>query len=406
MSVPVARQLLHRVSRRQTEMVELLEALVKAESPSSVPESQSAVQSILRNALTDLGCKVRKIPGIRTGGHLLAMPLERQAGMPAQVLLGHCDTVWPLGAVNEMPVEIRDGKLYGPGAYDMKAGLVQGIFALWAVRTLDKPLQVAPLMFINSDEEIGSPESSRHIRRLARMADRALVLEPSLGPSGKLKTTRKGVGRFTIRIVGRAAHAGLDPEKGASAILELTYVVQQLFALNDPEGGVSVNVGTIDGGLRPNVVASSSRAEVDVRVPTHVEAQRIEEAIRALHPVTPGTRLDIDGGFGRPPMEATPGNRHLWRLAQAAADDLGIALEESAAGGGSDGNTTSQFTPTLDGLGAVGDGAHALDECVALDCLAERTALLATLLLAPPLGSRGGTVADGQSHSFHTTNPE
>lgn len=379
------RRLFDDLNGRRQEMIELLTALARAESPSHVPEAQRPVQEILRAALESAGLRVRRIAGSRTGGHLLARPRSRRRHQPVQLLLGHCDTVWPLGTLADMPVHLKDGRLYGPGVYDMKGGLVQAVFALRALRATGESPAVEPVMFVNSDEEIGSPESSRPIRRLARVANRAFVMEPSLGPSGKLKTARKGVGRFTIRIVGRASHAGLAPEEGASAILELSHVIQQLFALNDPERGITVNVGTIDGGLRANVVAPESRAEVDVRVATHTDARRIEQAIHGLRATTPGTELRIEGRIGRPPMERTPGNRNLWQRAQQAATELGFDIEEATAGGGSDGNSTSQFTPTLDGLGAVGDGAHSPTEFVDTDRMVERSALLAKLLLLPPL---------------------
>ena len=195
----------------------------------------------------------------------------------------------------------------------------------------------------------------------------------------------KGVGRFTIRVLGKASHAGLAPEEGASAILELSHVIQQLFALNDSDHGVTVNVGTIDGGMRPNVIAPESRAVVDVRVATHDDATRVERAIHELEATTPGTRLVIEGRIGRPPMERTPGNLRLWRHSQEAANEIGFEIEDGMAGGGSDGNSTSLFTPTLDGLGAVGDGAHAINEHILVDHLAERAALLARLLLLPEL---------------------
>ncbi len=206
----------------------------------------------------------------------MPIPRDYKRRSPRQLLLGHCDTVWPQGTLVKMPVESRDGRLHGPGVYDMKGGLVQALFALTALRDLGIQPSVAPLFLINSDEEIGSRESADHIRRLARVVDRAMVMEPSLGPTGRLKTARKGVGRFVITVIGRAAHAGLDPEKGISAILELSHVVQALFALNDLERGISVNVGTIDGGMRPNVIAPESKAEVDVRVRTQQDADEIE----------------------------------------------------------------------------------------------------------------------------------
>jgi glutamate carboxypeptidase len=217
--------------------------------------------------------------------------------------------------------------------------------------------------------------------------ERCLVLEPSLGRSGKIKTTRKGVGRFTVTVQGKAAHAGLDPGAGASAILELSHVIQKLFLLNDPEHGTSVNVGVIDGGIRPNMVAPESRAVIDVRVQTRVDADRIEAAIHALEAETKGVSLRVEGAIGRPPMEATEANQQLWRIARSLGDELGLDLEQGTAGGGSDGNTTSLFSATLDGLGAVGDGAHADHEFIDIERLGERCALLCLLLLTPSLDS-------------------
>lgn len=383
--VPATKQLLNYLHQQQEAMRELLEQLVNAESPSTVPAAQHRILSILQNTLEQRNYRVQSISGRQTGGHLLAIPRDRQPHQPTQLLLGHCDTVWDLGTLEKMPFLVRQGKVYGPGCYDMKAGLVLLIFAIEAIQAAELRPTVAPVIFINSDEEIGSHESTKHIKRLAQNADRALVLEPSLGPTGKLKTARKGVGRFTIRVIGRAAHAGLEPEKGASAILELSFVIQKLFALNNPEAGITVNVGTIDGGIRSNVVAPESQAEVDVRVLHQDDAKQIEAAILGLQPTIPGTQLLIEGRIGRPPMERTPRNRVLWHMAQIAAADLGLDLDEGTAGGGSDGNTTSLYTPTLDGLGPVGEDAHAPGEMIYLEQMVERSALLARLLLEPPL---------------------
>jgi glutamate carboxypeptidase len=210
-------------------------------------------------------------------------------------------------------------------------------------------------------------------------------MEPALGPDGLIKMRRKGVGKFTIVVRGKAAHAGLDPDGGVSAILELSHVIQQLFAMNDPQRGITVNVGTIDGGIRPNVIAPESTAVIDVRVASHEDAEKIEAAIRGLQPTTPGVQLEIDGRIGRPPLEATPRNEALWEMARNIGAEMGLELRAGIAGGGSDGSTTSLYTATLDGLGAVGDGAHARHEFLLLDKTIERTALLAMLILAPPL---------------------
>ena len=366
-------------------MRELLEEVTRAESPSSSPESQEPVQRIFARALRQRGFRARRIRGRKTGGQLLALPSGGRRRRPQQLLVGHCDTVWPHGTLAEMPVAERAGRLHGPGVYDMKGGLVQMVFALEAIHLLGLEPQVAPIVLVNSDEEIGSPESTDTIRRLATGADRVLVLEPSLGPEGRLKTARKGVGRFEVRVLGRAAHAGLEPERGASAILELSLLVPRIFELNDPGRGVSVNVGTIDGGLRPNVVAPESSAMVDIRVPTVEDARRVERSIRSLTTTTPGTALRIEGGFAKPPMERTPDSRRLWRRAERAAHRLGLEIGEADAGGASDGNTTAPLAPTLDGLGAVGGGAHARDEHLVLDQMPLRAALLAELILDPPL---------------------
>lgn len=372
----------------QQQMLAVLEHLVRAESPSDVPEAQFEVQDALRRLLRSLNFEVHHLPGgERSGGHLYARPAQRQPHRPRQLIVGHCDTVWPLGTIEEMPFEIEDNVVRGPGVFDMKGGLTQMIFAFAALRATGADLEITPLVFINSDEEEGSPTSEPHIRRLARCADRAFVLEPALGLEGKIKTARKGGGRFTVHIHGESAHAGLDPEGGSSAILELSHIVQRLHELNDPAAGISVNVGTIDGGTRPNVVAEAGRAEVDVRIATHEQAEWVKEALRELQSTTVGTTLKIEGSIDRPPMEPTPDARRLWAQARRAARCLDLSLQEGRAGGVSDGNTTSQYAPTLDGLGAVGDGAHAHHEYCYVDKMVERSALLAMLLAQPPLSA-------------------
>jgi glutamate carboxypeptidase len=373
------------VDEQRSDLLALLQALAEAESPSDVPAAQGPVFELIADALDPLGYDLLRLPGNETGGQLYARPSRGDASRPAQLMLGHVDTVWPLGTLEEMPVEQRNGCLYGPGVLDMKGGIAQMIFALRALDQLSLTPPLQPVIFLNSDEEVGSFESRPRIRRLARAVERTFVLEPALGPKGLLKTARKGVGRFTIEIKGRAAHAGLDPEGGASAIVELSHVVQHLHRLNDPERGISVNVGTIEGGQRANVVAPRSRAEVDVRVTTAEDAKATEAAMYALEPVTPTVTLSVDGHFHRPPMERTPRNRALWHLAQRAGEQLGLSLGEACAGGASDGNETSPFSATLDGLGPVGEGAHAAHEHVDIKKLVERTALLALLLMADPM---------------------
>ena len=384
-------QLLDCLQQNQTEMVSLLRRLVETESPSAVPESQEPVLALLSEALTALDFAVERLPGKSSGGQLLAWPHQEphphsaDSHKPLQLLLGHCDTVWPLGTLEKMPFRVAGNRIMGPGIYDMKGGLVQMLMALQALQELARPLSVTPVVFINSDEEIGSRDSTPLIRQLAKRANRVFVLEPALGLEGKLKTRRKGVGRFSFQIQGQAAHAGLDPDKGVSAILELSYLIQKLQALSDPANGVSVNVGVIEGGTQPNVVAAASSALVDIRVPTLETAARIDQALKQIAPELDGITIEMTGSFNRLPLEKTRANERLWNLAQAEGKKLGLEQQEGMAGGGSDGNTTSLYTATLDGLGAVGDGAHADHEFLFMDKMIERSALLALLLLAPPL---------------------
>jgi glutamate carboxypeptidase len=367
---------------RTGEMTDLLSRLASAESPSLEPGSQREARAILEAELAELGFEVEVLLGEETGNHLLATAPDGREGGPVQLLLGHLDTVWPLGTLERMPVRLEDGLLYGPGVFDMKGGLVQMIFALRALAEHGVPPSCRPVILINADEEIGSRDSRPHVERLAREAARVLVLEPAFGHAGKLKTARKGVGRFTLRVGGVASHAGLDPEAGVSAILELSHQVQRLFALNDPERGITVNVGTIDGGLRANVVAPEAVAQIEARVVDAGDAAWVDAQIRGLKAVAEGISLQVEGGFGRPPLERTPRNRSLWQLARATAAELGIELDEALVGGASDGNVASAFAPTLDGLGAVGDGAHAEHEHVVLARMPERAALVALLLAA------------------------
>lgn len=365
-------------------MAEMVEALVRLETPTACPASHAPALARVAAELQALGYRTRVWPGRASGGILWGRP-ERVHGQPMQLLVGHMDTVWPIGTLETMPLVRDDGRIHGPGAYDMKGGIVQMVFALQALAALNRRPSVTPCVLINTDEETGSRDSRRFIERTARVADRVLVLEPSLGPEGRLKTARKGVGRFTLVAKGQAAHAGLDPEGGASAIMELSHQIQRLFALNDPDSGVTVNIGTVDGGVGANVIAPEARCEVDVRVPTHEDARRLESAIRGLRPVNRSVRLEVHGRFGRPPMEPVGRNQLLWHRACVCAERLGFALQQGRAGGGSDGNFTSAFAATLDGLGAVGNGAHASHEYLVLDKLAERAALVALLLNEPPL---------------------
>jgi len=381
MNKQIALKIWNHLKAQQEEMLHFLIQLVEKESPSSNRESQIGIFNLLQEKLETLGFYVFYMQGKESGGYLYARPLHRNKKKPIQLLIGHCDTVWGMDSIKEMPIFRQQDKIKGPGIFDMKAGLTQIVFSIQTIQQLALDLSVTPVILINSDEEIGSKESTTIIKRLAKIADRAFVLEPPLGLEGKLKTARKGVGKFTITVKGKAAHAGLDPTKGINAIVELSHQVQQLFAMNDFDKGITVNVGMIEGGISPNVIAPESKAIIDVRVLTEVDGKFITKKIHELQPMLSDVELIVEGGIGRPPMERNERNKKLWQQAKEKGLLLGLELEEVTAGGGSDGNTTSLYTSTLDGLGTTGDGAHAKHEFIFLDKLPERTALLALLLL-------------------------
>ena len=378
------------VAERRDNIVDLLMELANFESPSLVRESQHAVQELLARRLKGIGFAAELFPGTDTGDHLYLTREDAstvpQEG-PVQLLLGHTDTVWPIGTVYDMPVEWEDKEdiVRGPGVFDMKAGVVQMVFALEALSELGLEPTVAPTIFLNSDEEIGSPDSRGHVARLAQAASRVLVLEPALGPQGHIKTTRRGVSRFEVRVIGRASHSGVALEEGASAIEEMAHVVHALHAMTDQERGIGVNVGNISGGGMVNVVAAECRAGVDVRVGTQADAEWIGSVIRSMEATTPGTRLEVEEVINVVPMEATPRNQVLWNAVQGCGKRLGLELEGVQSGGASDGNTASLYTATIDGLGAVGHGAHAHHEHIRVSGLLERTTLLALILMMPPL---------------------
>ena len=378
------RCLLDYLERQHQGMVDLLTRLALVESPSDDHAAVGSVLALLASEFGQCGLLVRLLRGRASGGTLFARTADRRRHFPRQLLIGHCDTVWPLGTLVRMPVRLEGEVLRGPGVFDMKGGLVQMIYALRAIDHFGLRPPADILVVVNSDEETGSVDSSSLIRRLARCSARAFVLEPAFGRAGKLKTARKASGGFTITVKGRAAHAGNNPEEGASAILEMSWQIQKLFALNDASRGITVNVGTVDGGLRSNVVAAEVRASVDVRVRTRADAAAVEAAIRSLTPVNPETSIQVEGGIDQAPMEPVPRNQALWHLAQNLGRQIGLELEQASVGGASDGNTTSQYTATLDGLGAVGDGAHAENEQTQIARMTERCALLVLLLLASP----------------------
>ena len=357
-----------------------LRQLACLESPSDDPVSLGRCAEFLAQRARELTAGTVEVTADPKGPHLDIVVGESR--VPSVLILGHYDTVWPVGTIASRPYEERDDVARGPGVFDMKAGLVQGLWGVHALATLTRRSPSVRFL-LNSDEEVQSARSRPLIEDAARQAKVVFVLEPSL--DGALKTARRGGGRFTISIRGRAAHAGLDPGAGRSAIAELARIIEYLHSLSDTARDTSVNVGVVSGGTRPNVIAAHARAEVDVRVATHSEASRMETLIRGIRPSRDGIELEISGGFGRPPMPRTPEIGALFERARRLALEIGIELREAAAGGGSDANFCAALgVPVLDGLGAVGGGAHAEDEHVVLTHMPARAALVGALTLGPP----------------------
>ena len=355
----------------------MLESLVRLESPSGDVEALGRCGAAIAAEMTALGARVTTHAS-PAGDHLRG---EWGRGASQVLLLGHYDTVWPVGQLARMPLRRDEERLSGPGAFDMKGGIVIALLALRALVDCGARPAHRVVMLWTTDEEVGSLTSRSLIEKEARNSRAVLVLEPAL-PGGAVKTARKGVGDFVVRATGVAAHAGIDPAAGASAVHELARQVGVLAAMTDPARGISVNVGTISGGSRSNVVAEHAEAHVDVRISTMADADRVTAAVTGLTARDPRVRLEVTGGINRPPFERTPAVAGLFALAEGIAAELGRMLGEGATGGASDGNFTGALgVPTLDGLGPEGQGAHALDEHVLLEPLAFRAALVAGLLL-------------------------
>ncbi len=371
--------ILDHIRLKQKQMILFIRELVECESPSGDPVSIRHFTDLFADRVRDIArCR-------RVRQHLLVeFKLPGRKTHEGRVLgLGHSDTVWPLGTLRQMPWRDREGRLWGPGVLDMKSGLAMFVFAARALRELDQPVSRPVSLLIVADEETGSDDSRELTEATARESAAVLVLEPGSGPDGKLKTARKGVGDYTLRVEGIAAHAGVDFAAGASAVLELARQLERIADLTNLKRGITVSPGVIAGGTRRNVIPALAEAQIDVRVPRLRDAERIDRRLRGLQPLDRRCRLVVEGGLNRPPMERSPAIAKLFRLAKRLAKDLAVDLQESATGGGSDGNFTAALgVPTLDGLGAVGEGAHARNESVQMDRLADRTALLAKLIAA------------------------
>lgn len=369
------------LTEREDEMITSVREMVVRESPTHDKEACDKLCSHLADEFACLGGQI-KIHQQRTAGNHLQVNFAGASSRQPLLLLGHFDTVHDLGTLRTMPWRQHQGRLYGPGVFDMKSGIVQMMFALWALRETGGNLPRPVTVMLVSDEEEGSNSSRAITERLAKRCAAVLVCEPS-GPGGALKTARKGVGGFTVKVTGHAAHSGLDFEKGHSAILELAHQIRALSGLTDLKRGITLNVGVIRGGTRTNVIAAEAIAEVDLRVARKGNGAVMERRVRRLRAVNPNCTLQIEGGINRPPLERTKHVAALFEKAREVARELGFKLNEIAVGGGSDGNFTAGIgIPTLDGLGAVGDGAHASHEHVIASELPRRAALLAGLIQA------------------------
>jgi glutamate carboxypeptidase len=360
-------------------LVGCLRQAVEIESPSQNPAAIDRVANFFAQEFRQRGAKVQLLSHPTAGSALVGEFPAGARGAKPILLLGHLDTVWDIGTLAVMPYRVEAGSAFGPGIYDMKSGIVCG---LWAVQAL-AAMKITPAgpvrFFLNADEEMSSMAFREELLAEARRARAVLVLEPAAA-QGALKTARKGVGEFQITVRGRSAHAGINPSAGVNAISELTRQILRIEKLARPRRGLTVNVDVIHGGTRSNVIPELAMARVDVRVPTALDREKIERAMRALAPIHPEARLEITGGINRPPLERKMASA-LFRQARELGRQMGLELGEAATGGGSDGNFTAALgIPTLDGLGGTGDGAHARHEHVILRELPQRAALLAALI--------------------------
>jgi glutamate carboxypeptidase len=373
------RERLRYFEARQQACVQTIRELVEIESPSDNKTAADRIGEVLARMFTALGGRAHVHPTTEFGDNL-QVDFAGRSDMTPVLLLGHFDTVYPLGTLAAMPCHVADGRMSGPGVLDMKSGIALMLSAIEALQAWHGELPRPVTVFLVSDEEVGSYSSRRITEALATESAAVLVLEPA-GPRGAVKTARKGVGEYTLQVQGVASHAGLDPGKGHSAILELARQIPVLWKLNDLQQGVSVNPGVIRGGTRTNVIAAEATVEIDVRIKRAKQADALDRKIRALKPFDRHCKLSLEGGINRMPMERNAGVAALYKKAKAVASQMDWKLEEAAVGGGSDGNFTAGIgVPTLDGMGGVGTGAHALHEHIVISELPRRALLLAGMI--------------------------
>ena len=365
---------------KQSEMVAAIRELVEIESPSDDKAATDRIGSFLAEKFERLGGKAR-LHRAEEFGDNLQIDFPSPGSAKPVLLLGHFDTVYPIGTLKNMPCTVSGNQLRGPGVLDMKSGIALMYFAIEALQTLHGRLPRPVTVFLVSDEEVGSRSSRSTTEALARKSAAVFVLEPAAGLRGAVKTARKGVGDYALNVKGIAAHAGLDPGKGHSAILELARQITAISKLNNLQAGISVNPGIIRGGTRTNVIPAEASVEIDVRIKSAKQASGIDRKLRSLKPFDKHCKLEVDGGINRLPMERSAGVAELYGQAREIAKNLKWKLDEAAVGGGSDGNFTAGIgIPTLDGMGGVGDGAHAVHEHILISELPRRALLLASMI--------------------------
>jgi glutamate carboxypeptidase len=380
MPMPTPAEQLRYFRKQQTQMVETIQQLVEIESPSDVKAAVDRLGAVLASRFDDIGGQVSFHPAEKSGNQLqVDFKASGPRGRKPVLLLGHMDTVYPIGTISKMPCRVAKGRVWGPGVLDMKSGIALGLHVMGAL--VEWGLSRPVTLLLVSDEEVGSKSSRAITEDLARSAAAVLVLEPAYGLHGAVKTARKGVADYTIKVTGKAAHSGLDFEQGQSAVLELAKQICEIAKLVDLKRGITLNAGKISGGTRVNVVPAEATALLDLRVATARDGVRLERKLLGLKPFNRKCKIAVSGGFNRPPMERTAGVAGLYAQAREIAAGLGLNLKEAAVGGGSDGNFTAALgISTLDGLGGVGEGAHAEHESVVISELPRRAALLAGLI--------------------------
>lgn len=361
--------------------IKRLKKYVEVESPTDDIMQNRKLLHNISSDFSELGFDIEWRESVLSAGQLVCR-LNSVDSDKDQLMIGHADTVWPVGTLDEMPWKIEGNVIRGPGVYDMKSGIIMMQLAIKTMKDLGLQPTLRPVVMITSDEETGSKDSWSEIETVAKTVKRVYVPEPSMGMEGKIKTERKGSGRYLITVKGKEAHSGVEPEKGVSAIVEMAHIIRKLDDMNDFEKGISLNAGLISGGKAVNIIPGNCSLQVDLRFMEKSDGEAIDNKIKKLEPELKGAEILIEGGLRRLPITKTERNKKLWKLARHSADKLGLSIQEGLSGGGSDGSITSQITATIDGMGPVGEGAHSPTEKILVEETLERVALLTAMLMA------------------------